>query len=379
MAIYKKKGGRIWYAEVYVRAGAGGAGFGGSGAGRTVRFSTRTEDEAEAREVERIFRAAHNRTLPIDRLHAMLDALYGDAARPKPVGVSLANASRRYEAVLAAGGDAPSRGVLSAKRNSVRRFLRWRDANWPACATVGEVTRSVAGAFAASLGAERSLADKTKRECLSDLGRVWNVLMRIDETIRENPWRLFHRAVRVQKDGAAFTPDEVTRIFAACGEGEWRTACAVALWTGLRFGDVCRLRWEDVDWDERVVRVVPSKTRRHAIAVTIPMSSGLEAELSRVRREHGAVCPLLAASYPHPERSEAGAFSAVLKRAGVVGRRFHDFRHTFASRLADAGVGTEVIKRLGGWNVTATALRYQHSERLGELREAIRAVEGKER
>ena len=79
--------------------------------------------------------------------------------------------------------------------------------------------------------------------------------------------------------------------------------------------------------------------------------------------------------YPHPERSEAGAFSAVLKRAGVVGRRFHDFRHTFASRLADAGVGTEVIKRLGGWNVTATALRYQHSERLGELREAIRAVE----
>ena len=50
-------------------------------------------------------------------------------------------------------------------------------------------------------------------------------------------------------------------------------------------------------------------------------------------------------------------------------------RHTFASRLADAGVSTELIKKMGGWTQTATALLYQHSDRLGELREAIRAVE----
>ena len=370
MAIYRKKGGRIWYAEVYVRGENGRP-------GRVVRFSTRTEDEAEAREVERLYQSAHNRTLPIHKLHAMLDALYGGdaAASRQPCGVSLANAYRRYLAQVEASGSAPGRGTLCAKRNSLARFVRWRDEKFPACVYASEVTRSVAGAFATELGSAKGLSDKTKRECLADLGRVWNVLMQIDEGIRENPWRLFHRAVRDQRCGAAFTADELSRIFAACGDGEWRTASAVALWTGLRFGDVCRLRWEDVDWGERVIRAVPSKTRRHAIAVVIPLASELEAELRRVQKASGPVVPSLAASYPHPERSSVGAFSAVLKRAGVAGRRFHDFRHTFASRLADAGVSTDVIQKLGGWNVTATALRYQHSERLGELREAIRAVE----
>ena len=72
---------------------------------------------------------------------------------------------------------------------------------------------------------------------------------------------------------------------------------------------------------------------------------------------------------------EQFVFADVLERAKIDRtRRFHDWRHTFASRLADAGVSTEIIKKMGGWTQDGTALRYQHSDRIAELRGAIDAM-----
>lgn len=368
MAIYRKKGNSVWYAEVYLKE-----------RGRSVCFSTKKRDEAEAREVERAFRLAHNRSVGIDKLHGMLDALFGDEAKAEAVGISLANAYDRYAELLKTTGRQPNGHTMAARRRAVVRLVEWRDRAHPACLYMGEVTRSVAGRFAAEWNALPGLSDKTKHDAIADLGAVWNALMAVDETIRENPWRHFLKAVRVQNRGAAFTPDEERRILRAAEGSEWHTACVVSRWTGLRFGDVCALRWEDVDWGAGLIRLEPNKTRQHRITVTLPMSKALKAELSPLRQSSGAVVPVLSRYYPYPEDSPCGPFRAILDRAGIIGHRFHDFRHTFASRLADAGVGTEIIKLLGGWTVDATAQRYQHSDRLGELRSAIRAAEARQR
>lgn len=365
MAIYRKNGQGMWYAEVYLRQ-----------RGRIVRFSTRKTDEAEAREVERLFRAAHNRDMALERLHAMLDAVYGGEGRSVARGISVADAFDRYASLVTSGGRAPARKTMSARRSAFARFLAWRGAEFPACVYCSEVTRSVAGRFAAAFNATDGLSDKTKREVVSDLGTIWNVLMSADECIRENPWKYFRKRVVDSRSGRAFSREQERAVLDACRGTEWHTACVVSRWTGLRLKDVCHLKWTDVDLAKGVIAVVPKKTSRHGISVTIPLSHALLEELASVERGREYVMPELRAAYGHFHFARVGPFSAVLSRAGIgAGFTFHSWRHTFASRLADAGVSTEIIKKLGGWTQTATALHYQHSERIEELRAAIGALE----
>ena len=365
MAIYRKKDGKVWYAEVYVRE-----------KGKAVRFSTHKTDEAEAREVERLFRAAHNRSLSLERLHAMLDAMYGAEEKTPVSGTPLSEAYTRYREQLESTGRAPAKKTLAARRSALQRFLSWREEGYPSCLYCRDVTRTVAGMFSSAFNAEPGLSDKSKYEVVSDLGTIWNVLMAADETISENPWRFFRKRVRDRRVGMAFTEEQERKILEACAGTEWHTACVVSRWTGLRLKDVCRLKWSEVDMTERVIRLVPAKTSSHNISVAIPMSEALAQTLAAFHTTEEYVMPTLARGYPNLHSSKVGPFSQVLEKANIgEGYTFHSWRHTFASRLADAGVSTELIKKMGGWTQTATALRYQHSERIEELREAISRTE----
>jgi integrase len=51
---------------------------------------------------------------------------------------------------------------------------------------------------------------------------------------------------------------------------------------------------------------------------------------------------------------------AALRGAKIADFRFHDLRHTFASRLAMEGVDLLTIKKLGGWNSLSMVQRYAH-------------------
>jgi len=53
-------------------------------------------------------------------------------------------------------------------------------------------------------------------------------------------------------------------------------------------------------------------------------------------------------------------FSAAVKRAGIHDPHLHDLRHTFASRLAMAGVDPLTIQQLGGWKTLQMVQRYAH-------------------
>ena len=62
-----------------------------------------------------------------------------------------------------------------------------------------------------------------------------------------------------------------------------------------------------------------------------------------------------------------------VRKAGIAdqGYTFHSWRHTFRTRLSEAKVSTELAKKLGGWTEDATAARYDHAERVEELRAAV--------
>lgn len=363
MSLYKKKNSRFWYAKVYVAR-----------LGKALAFSTGKEERAEAEEVERAFRNAQNRNVAPEKIHAIVDALYGEESR-KTDGVRLSNAFSRYESALECAGKTTIRRTLLYKRTVLKRLLEWIGLNNPATVYVSEVTRVLAGRFAAEYNARSDISDKTKHETISSLCTVWNVLMGVDETIKENPWRFFRRAVVNRNVRKAFTPDEERRILSVCVGTEWHTASYISRYTGLRFGDVARLKWCDVDLDKRVIRVVPNKTSRYGISVAVPIVDRLHNLLKAKRAvsDGGVVLPQLNKVYPETDKMPCGKFSDVLREAGVdtESHTFHSWRHTFRTRLSEAGVSDDLAKRLGGWTCDNTAMRYDHAERIDEMRAAV--------
>ena len=60
------------------------------------------------------------------------------------------------------------------------------------------------------------------------------------------------------------------------------------------------------------------------------------------------------------------SFSATCREAGINNFSFHDLRHTFGTRLADAGVDVVKIKELMGHASIVTTVRYIHATDKGK-------------
>ena len=128
--------------------------------------------------------------------------------------------------------------------------------------------------------------------------------------------------------------------------------------TGMRRGELRTLRWEDVDFQTGTARIRRDKAG-DGRWVTLN-SAALEA-LHAIKRGRKVLGGFVFCSpegkYLHNlERYWRPALNA----AKLPDFRFHDLRHTFASRLAMAGVDLYTVQRAGGWKTTTMVQRYAH-------------------
>lgn len=186
-----------------------------------------------------------------------------------------------------------------------------------------------------------------------------------------------------------WTAADVEAVLAAVAGTDEQAPVAVSLLAGLRQGEVLGLRWADIDLTGHSLQVrqalqrqavEPGSRRREFVAVEpksrtsrrrVPLNDRLSAILTthRIReatkRVDLGVDPLGADDYaftaPDCRPIEGTALTKRFERrladAGLPARSWHDLRHGFASRLADAGVDLLVISRLlghSGVGITAT-------------------------
>lgn len=153
--------------------------------------------------------------------------------------------------------------------------------------------------------------------------------------------------------------DEETRLREKMGDEEWPKV-AFALATGFRQGNQFRLTWADVNFDAGTIRARRSKSGHD---YHVPMNDELRAMLrglpSRLRSPYvfpseTGETPLDAKNFIHR------VFAPALERASIEGFRWHDLRHTFASRLVMAVVDLRTVQELMGHQTIAMTLRYSH-------------------
>jgi len=149
-----------------------------------------------------------------------------------------------------------------------------------------------------------------------------------------------------------------------------RDMIVIALDTGMRRGEITSQRWEDIDFSQKIISVTHSKTPGGE-SREIPLTARLYALLLERRRPDGAVIEFDG----QPIRIVKTTWRTALKNAKIRHVRFHDLRHTFATRLMEAGVLQEVRMALMGHSPAAKIHAvYSHIE-LPIKREAIRKLE----
>ena len=130
-----------------------------------------------------------------------------------------------------------------------------------------------------------------------------------------------------------------------------------ALATGLRKGNILGLRWAQVDFGRRQLGVHPDQAKSGR-AIGIPLNALAMQVLNGCRGQHPEVVFTVEG---RPYRwIDHRTWQTVCQKAGLLGIRFHDLRHTWASWLAQAGVDPQHLKTLGGWSTLAVVERYSH-------------------
>ncbi|HVB35396.1 MAG TPA: site-specific integrase [Patescibacteria group bacterium] len=133
----------------------------------------------------------------------------------------------------------------------------------------------------------------------------------------------------------------------------------LALHTGMRRGEQYGLRWQDIDIERSLITIPRSK---HGEKRWLPINSAARRALDLLREQgHGLrVCG------PRGRRW----FDRAVQAAGIRDFRYHDLRHTFASRLVMAGVDLRTVQELMGHKTLLMTLRYAHLSE-AHTREAI--------
>ena len=154
--------------------------------------------------------------------------------------------------------------------------------------------------------------------------------------------------------------EEETRLRAIL-IGRWSEHIPVldlALHTGLRRGEMFGLEWPDVDVTGRCLHVRRGKNGEgryvHLNSVALQALGELR------RRSPSATGPVIRNLAGEPLHGSRYWFDPALELAGIENFHWHDLRHTFASRLAMAGVGLAAIQRALGHKSVAMTMRYAH-------------------
>ena len=205
---------------------------------------------------------------------------------------------------------------------------------------------------------KENVRPSTVNRCLAILRKMFNLAVEwgyLQEQQRPK-FKLFPE--KDNRKERILAQDEEAKLFQASAP-HLRPILTVALHTGMRLGEILGLTWTQVDLKKGLIRVERTKS---GLSRIIPINSALYEALGALTGHNAGASLFKNAKTGKPLTSVKTAFLAACRRAGISGLRFHDLRHTFASRLVESGADIITVKELLGHSSVKITERYTHSQ-----------------
>ena len=152
----------------------------------------------------------------------------------------------------------------------------------------------------------------------------------------------------------------------------------ISLYAGLRIGEVCALRWSDIDFENHIIKISStvirikgsngksyddiSSAKTDASIRDIPIFNKLYILLLKMKRLSNSPYVISAKAGFVNKRTYEYNYHKILKNAGINDINYHALRHTFATRCIECGMDVKSLSEiLGHSNVSITLNTYVHS------------------
>jgi integrase len=154
----------------------------------------------------------------------------------------------------------------------------------------------------------------------------------------------------------------------------------LSLSTGIRIGELCTLRWQDIDLKEKTLhmrhtlqrisapsdssaktKLIMTTPKSKASIRDIPLPDFLVKTLAKIKKSDG-IYLLSGTEHPLEPRTMQYFFKRCLAECKIADTNFHALRHTFATRAVESGFEIKSLSEiLGHSNVNITLNKYVHS------------------
>jgi len=226
-----------------------------------------------------------------------------------------------------------------------------------------EFSPKVIEEFKTYLKFEKNLSNATINRYVSLIRKTFTLCIK-NKLIIDNPCSGVSKLRENNFKIRYLTKPEEKRLFEVIKDENFANLVKLALWTGMRKQEVLNLKWENID--KNTIEILETKSGKSR---KIPNVGKLKNLLESIPKDN---------EYVFYNKKTKTKYTDVLKRfanylgiAQIKNFRFHDLRHTAATRMVEKGVDLVVIQQLLGHASITTTMRYAHA--LEEMK--VRAIE----
>ena len=204
--------------------------------------------------------------------------------------------------------------------------------------------------------------ERQKEVKSASVRRELNILSSLFETAK-NEWEIAVldnpvTAVKRPLDSVArdrrLTPTEREQLLSESlrkGSQQLHLAILIALNTGMRQGEILKLRWDDIDYARNQIAVRDTKNRSNRVIV---LSTALKSVLMNTKNTDETLFTISASGLQQ-------AFRKLVKRLQIRNLRFHDLRHEAISTFFEMGLSVPEVQLMSGHRTLDQLMRYSHA------------------
>jgi integrase len=233
---------------------------------------------------------------------------------------------------------------------------RYKAARLKAPVIVGKNTR---GTESKGKPIERKRSIGTVHRELSFMRRILNVALG-QGWILKNPFSMGKSLINPGDEKPReriLSKEEEEKLLAICTDwkAHLKPIIIMALDTGMRRGEMFSLKWSDIDFKNGIITIQAFNTktmRERQVAMTDRLIEIL-VPMREIAENEDLVFGI--------KTNAKTSFNKAMKEVGLSGVRFHDLRHTHASRLVSANIPLSEVGRALGHTQANTTFRYVNS------------------